>query len=148
MDFEQLQIDTSAKQYWEGHENRLIRLWVYTQRGLQMINEFKYLVAGILAIYALLKFHTPIWMLIVVVVSIPPLIILGRWQLRKIQRVSEWVGNMYGSVVGFRQYNCEIEMLKNLREINEKLEKLTKDNSLKTEPEKDSLANPEKSGSK
>ena len=43
-EFTPMNRDIERKNYWEGHENRLIRLWIYALRGLQMINEFKYIV--------------------------------------------------------------------------------------------------------
>jgi hypothetical protein len=107
--------------YWEGRENILIRLWIYTQRGLGMVNEWKYLVAGIMAGYVILKFTNPLWMLVIGAISLPILILLGRWQLHKVAKVSEWVGVQHGSVLGYNSYNLQVRTLETLEAILKKL---------------------------
>jgi hypothetical protein len=123
-------IDAYVGIYWEGKENLLIRVWVYAQRGLGIINEFKYLVAGIMAGYVILRFTNPWWMLVIGLVSLPFIILLGRWQLHKVSRVSEWVGVQYGSVLGYNNYNLSIRTVELLEDINKKLDNLNKNGKL------------------
>ena len=123
-------IDEYVPIYWEGKENILIRLWVYAQRGLGIINEFKYLVAGIMAGYVILKFTNPWWMLLIGFISLPFIIILGRWQLHKVSKVSEWVGTQYGSVLKYNSYNLQIETVELLKSIDKKLAQLNKNEQL------------------
>lgn len=110
-------IDEYVPSYWEGPKNILIRYYVYAQRGLSLINDFKYLVAGIMAGYVILKFASPIWMLWIGLISLPILILIGRWQLHKVQKVSEWVGTQFGSVTKYNSYNMSIRQLEILEEI-------------------------------
>ena len=53
-DFQIMNRDQEAKNYWEGKENKIIRWWVYAQKGLQEFNEFKYFVLALAAFVALL----------------------------------------------------------------------------------------------
>ena len=126
-EFKKMNRDQERKTYWEGSENRIIRLWVYALRGLQMLNEFKYLIAGLIALFVILKIANPVWIGIGVIVSIPPLIILGRWQLKKAAKVDQWVSTEYGSVLKYNDYNIKVDTLKILKEISEKLDKLNKE---------------------
>lgn len=123
-EFRPMNRDIERKNYWEGHENKVIRLWIYALRGLQMINEFKYLIAGLIALFVILKIGNPIWMAVGVVAAIPPLILLGRWQLKKAAKVDQWVSTEYGSVLRYSEYNIRVKTLKILEEINKKLDKL------------------------
>lgn len=121
MEFKQIEGTEYIKTYWEGKENKLIRLWVYVLRGLDMVNSFKYLVAGLMAGYVILKLTNPLWMLIIGVASIPPLILLGKWQLKKVSKVSEWVSTEHGTVLKYSNYNLQVRILETLQEIEKKL---------------------------
>lgn len=114
-------IDEYVPQYWEGRKNILIRYYIYALKGLGQVNEFKYLAAGILATYYTLKFTNPIWMLWIFSISIPVLIIIGRWQLHKVSKVTEWVNTQFGSVNGYNGYNMQIEQIELLEKILEQL---------------------------
>ena len=113
-----------SNEYWKGNGNRLVRMYYYAQRGLALLNDFKYLFAAILGVYITLKFTNPIWMGVMAIVSLPPLIFIGRWQLRKVARVSEWVGTHFGSVLGYNRYNIEVRMVNLMEDIKEELKKL------------------------
>ena len=120
-DFTLMNRDKERKTYWEGHQNKIIRLWVYALRGLQMINEFKYLIAGVISLYLILKITSPLWIGIGVIGAIPFLIILGRWQLKKAAKVDQWISTEYGSVLKYNSYNLQIRTLEVLEDILKKL---------------------------
>ena len=127
-EFEQIKRTDALKKYWEGHHNRFIRLWEYTQRGLQMVNEFKYFVILIAAGAAFAQKLIPIKLVILVLaiavpVGITVLIIVGRWQLRKAQKVSEWISTEYGSVLKYNLYNVQVKTLETLEKILNKIDK-------------------------
>jgi hypothetical protein len=124
--FEPIDRDKSLKIYWEGNENKLIRLWLYTLRGLSMVNEFKYLVLLIASGVALLYARIPLkWVIIVGLIAIPValigLIIIGKWQLKKATKVEQWVSTELGSVLKYSEYNMKVRQLEVLEEINKKL---------------------------
>lgn len=103
--------------YWYGRENALIRYYTYMLRGLGMANEFKYVIVGIFAAYFTLKLTNPVWLVAMFVVACPVLVLLGRWQLLRVSRVSEWVGSQFGSVLGYNQYNLQVRQYELLEEI-------------------------------
>lgn len=123
-EFKEIKKDYCLKEYWEGRQNKMIRWWVYLMRGLTMCNEFKYVLAAIISGYVILKLTQPILMIIVGIASLPLLIILGRWQLRKASKVEQWIGVEHGSVLRWNSYNLQVKTLEMLEEISIKLDKL------------------------
>lgn len=111
------------KNYWQGNKNKVIRLFFYSQKGLSLVNEFKYLVFGILGVYYTLKLSNPIWLIIMLVVCIPLLIILGWMSVHHVSKVVDFLSIRFGT--HWSKYNYELleNQLKELKEINEKLKK-------------------------
>ena len=93
--------------YDKGLLNHGIRAWFYLQRGLQMINEFKYLVAGILAFYYTLELHSILLLISIFLVSIPVLIVIGFFQTHKMAKALEWTGMMFSSY--FARHNVDLQ---------------------------------------
>lgn len=123
MKFEPINRDKALKIYWEGTQNKIIRLWVYLKRGLDQVNEFKYVAAAIISLYVILKITNPLWMIIVALACIPPLMLIGRWQIKKVGKVEEWIGTEHGSVLRYNNYNIQVRQLELLEKINKKLNK-------------------------
>ena len=115
-----------AEEYWHGGKNVLVRYYLYAQRGLSLINDFKYLGAGIFGLYILAKFTNPIWILLMTAVSLPPLIILGRWQLYRVSRIGEWVSRQFGTVLGYNEYNMYVKQTELQKKILDKLDEISK----------------------
>ena len=95
------------KAYDKGLLNHGIRAWFYLQRGLGMINEFKYLVAGILGIYFTLKLDSIPLLIVVFLGSIPLLIFVGFFQTHKMAKALEWTGMMFSSY--FARHNVDLQ---------------------------------------
>jgi hypothetical protein len=119
--FKPIDNESFKPEYWEGPSNIFVRYWVYLSRGLDFINQAKYLIVGILALYAILKLTDPLWMIAMFVVSIPVLTILGHWQLYKVSKTQEFVTTTKGSVLGYTSYNINVKTLETLQEIKELL---------------------------
>lgn len=90
-------------------------------RGLDLVNQAKYLIVGILGLYAVLKLTNPLWMAAMFVVSIPVLIVMGRWQLYKVSKTQEYVTVTTGTVLGYAGYNMTVRQIELLEAINAKL---------------------------
>lgn len=121
-------IDNYIPEYWEGNENILVRLWTYLYRGLDFINQGRYLIIGILGIYALLKFTNPLWMAGMFIIAVPILIVLGRWHLYRVSKVQEFVTTIKGSVLGYNSYNVSVEGVELLQGILQELKIQNGDN--------------------
>lgn len=115
------QIQKDLPQYWEGRENMLVRFYIYAQMGLNAVNNLKYLVAAIIALYVVLKLTNPMWMVAIGLVSIPCLIVLGRWQLYRVNKINEYVTQTKGTVLGYNSYNMQVRTIELLESIDKKL---------------------------
>lgn len=126
MELEKIQkIAPDLPKYWEGRENFIVRYYVYAKNGLNAVNDLKYLVAGIVAFYVVLKLDNPWWMLGIGLVSIPLLIVVGRWQLYRANKIQEYINTTRGSVLGYNGYNMQIDTLETLKLILSELQNKT-----------------------
>ena len=114
-------IEEYLPEYWEGRTNTVVRYWVYLNRGLDVANQLKYVVAGILALYVILKFTNPIWMAVMFIISLPILTFIGRWHLYKAAKSQEYITTIKGSVTGYSNYNAQVEIVVLLKQILAKL---------------------------
>ncbi len=89
-----------SKTYDKGVLNHGVRAWFYLQRGLQLLNEFKYLVAGILTVYYMLKLDSYALLLTIFAVSIPVLTFVGWFYTFKMAKALEWTNMMFSSYFG------------------------------------------------
>lgn len=121
-DMDYKQIKDFVPEFWEGKTNILVRGWTYLNRGLDVFNQLKYVGAGVIALYVLLKLTEPIWIGIMFVVSLPILTIIGRWHLFKASKTQEFVTTVKGSVIGYNNYNLQVLQVELLEKILSKLE--------------------------
>lgn len=108
------------KTYDKGFLNHSVRAWFYLKKGLDLINDFKYLLAGIIAFYYALKLESFWWLVFIFSVSIPVLVIVGWFYTHKMSRALEWTGMMFASY--FSRYNIDmsektIELLEEIRNL-------------------------------
>ena len=95
-----------TRKYDKGLLNHGVRGWFYLQRGLTLMNEFKYLVAGILAFYYTLKLDS-VWILVsIFAISIPILTLVGYFHTHKMAKALEWTAMMFSSY--FARYNVDL----------------------------------------
>ena len=110
-------IEDLIPEFWEGKQNIFNRYWTYLKKGLDLITEARYLIISILGGYAVLKLTNPWWLAVMFIVSIPILIVAGRWYLYKVSRVQEFVTTIKGSVLGYKPYNLSVEQVDLLKQI-------------------------------
>jgi hypothetical protein len=78
-------------EYWNGTKNKLIRYYFYCQRGLDLFNNFKYVIMAIFGIYYTLKLKNPDLLLGMFLFSIPLLMFIGYWSVHHIGKVTDWL---------------------------------------------------------
>lgn len=114
------EIDTLMKddnKYLKGTQNWLIRAYFYCSNGLTILNEFRNLFLGIIAIYLTLKITNPYLIALIVIVSLISLTLAGYVMVHKVSKVREWLGIRFGSHFGIRSFNYTEENYKLLTEI-------------------------------
>lgn len=129
-DFDELRIEYS-KTYDKGLFNHLVRAWFYLKAGLNLVNDFKYLVAGIIALYYTLKLDSVSWLAILFVVSLPVLVVIGWFYTHKMAKALEWTGMIFSSY--FARYNTDmaeknVESMSKSAESLEKIERILEEN--------------------
>lgn len=104
-----------------GAENRLIRYYFYVNKGLDILNQFRNLFLGIIAIYFALKL-TSYWLLIAMFIpSIIGLAIVGYYSVHKMSKIMEWLNLRFSTHYGIRTYDYTKGAYEQLQEINRKL---------------------------
>lgn len=106
--------------YWDGWINKLIRYWFYCNRGLSLLNEFKYLIMGIFALYYTLKLTNPMWLVLMGLISVPSLIIIGFIQVHYIGKVVDFLNVQYSTHWGKYGFELQENILKELKEFNKR----------------------------
>lgn len=109
--------EQESQGYWHGKENRAVRYWVYAQKGIGVINEFKYYGAFIIWLYYALRFPSIWWIPLVGVASFPILIIVGRYYLHRVAKTSEFVNRHYGTVLGYDDFTIHLNNNEVLKQI-------------------------------
>ena len=89
--------DKNRAKYWKGGHNKAIRFYFYCQRGLSLLNEARYLLMGVFALYYTLKLTNPIYLVVMFAVAIPILIGLGWLSVHKIGKVIDWLNIEFSS---------------------------------------------------
>jgi len=89
-----------SKTYDKGVFNHGVRAWFYLQRGLDLVNQFKYLAAGIFALYYTLKLDDYRLMIVLFAVSIPILTFFGWFHTHKMAKALEWTNMIFSSYFG------------------------------------------------
>ena len=103
--------ETQQHEHWKGTRNKLIRYYFYINTGLNVFNNFKYLVAAIIGIYWTLHLHTPILILAMFIACIPVLGIIGYYSIHHVNKVIDWLSVKFGSHYGIYQ----IKLLEDIR---------------------------------
>jgi len=89
-----------TKTYDKGVLNHLVRSWFYLKSGLNIVNEFKYLAAGIFALYYTLQLDDYRLMVGLFLIAIPILTMIGWFYTFKVAKALEWTGFMFSSYFG------------------------------------------------
>lgn len=109
------------REYFDGTKNRIIRYWFYSQKGLDIFNNMKYLFMLIFGVYYTLKLVNPIWLILMFMVSVPTLIWVGYIAVNHIGKVVEFLNIQYSTHWGRYGFELQEKQNKLLEEIKEKL---------------------------
>lgn len=112
------------EQYFNGLKNQLIRIYYYLKQGLNLFNDFKYLGAGIFAVFYLLKLDSLGAMIIMFIISVPVLIVIGYTWTHKAERTIEYFNLKFTTHFGQYTLRVQEKQLATLLELNENLKKL------------------------
>jgi uncharacterized membrane protein len=113
--------EDDRKKYWDGRRNKAIRYYFYLQMGLALVNEFRYLIMSVLAIYALLKMDNPLWMPIMFFGAVPFLLLLGWISVHHMEKTMEYLRTHFATHFVKLNITLQEKQLKVLEDIKDKL---------------------------
>lgn len=111
------------KEFSGGMFNKLVRVWFYLQAGIDVINQFKYVVLGIFGIYVALKFTSYFWLLGMFAICLPILTIAGWVYINKMARNLSLTSLLKSSFFGSMDIDLNKKQVELLTEILTQLRK-------------------------
>lgn len=106
--------------YWDGAKNKAIRMYFYTQRGLALFNEFRYLAMLIFGVYVVMKLSNPIWLGVMFLIAVPLLIVFGWMQVHHMAKTINWLDVEFASHWTRYSFELQEKIVKNLEAIKRK----------------------------
>lgn len=116
------ELQKDDQKYLSGFQNRMIRYYFYISRGLDILNAFRNLFLGIGALYIALKIDQPLWIVVMVIVSLIILLISGYYNVHKLAKMQEWLSMRFSTHFGIKSFNYTEEQNKLLKGILKELE--------------------------
>jgi len=116
-------INSDKETYIDGRKNFFIRLYYYLNQGLSLVNDFKYLVAFIFAVYYTLKLANPMWLVIIFGVCMPLLIFIGWVRVWHVSKVMDWLNIELSTYWNRYTYTLNEKQIALLEEIVKELKK-------------------------
>ena len=116
-----MQIKECDPKFWNGRKNKSIRYYFYMQQGLLLLNEFRYLIMAVFAVYLTFKLENPLFLPLMFLVALPVLVFLGYLSVHHIAKVIEYLNIQYST--HWSRYGIDLQEKRNksLEEINAKL---------------------------
>lgn len=102
-------------------KENLIKLYFYVTSGQSVVDRFRYLIMGIFALYVMLKLTNPLYLILMLIVSIPVLLGVGWYDVHKISKIRERLSIQFGTHYGIKQFELQEETVEILKEILKKL---------------------------
>jgi hypothetical protein len=110
----------NMERHWDGTKNKIVRYYFYSQRGLALFNEFRYLFMLLFGIYVLLKLQNPIWLLVMFLTALPLLIGFGWLQVHHMAKIINWLDVEFASYWSRYSFELQERQVKAIEEINHK----------------------------
>lgn len=117
-----MSVDEKNLQYWDGTENKVIRFYFYSQRGLALLNEARYLIMGAFALYYTLRLDNPIYLVLIFIGALPVMIFLGWLSVHRMGKVIDYLNVRFSTYYAKKQFDIFEGILKEIKLLNSKSE--------------------------
>ena len=114
------------QKYWNGNKNKSIRYFFYANRGLELFNSFRYLFMLAFGVYYALHLTNPLWLVAMVIISLPVLAIFGYIYVHHMNKVMDYLNIEFATHWGRYSYTLLEKQIQLLEHI---LDGMTHDNS-------------------
>jgi hypothetical protein len=116
-----IKAEDKKSKYWDGNKNKAIRYYFYMQKGLALLNEFRYLLMAIFMFYHFLKIDNILIIPIMFVVCVPCLAFLGHMAVHQMDKVMEYLNIEYATHFSRHNIDLQEKQLKVLKGIEDKM---------------------------
>lgn len=100
-------VNDNEKEMLHGRKNAFIRYYFYMRKGLELINEMRYVFMAVFGVYYLTKMDNPVLLVLMFAVAIPTLVLLGWFAVHHMAVVLEFLGIRYTTAWG--KYSYELQ---------------------------------------
>jgi hypothetical protein len=116
-----MKIDTpeNIEKFWNGKMNHLIRLWMYCLRGLDVFNQWRYILMSVFALYYMIHLKHPVLLVGMFFICVPVLCIVGWFQTHKIAKVVDWLNIKFSTHYGMYQIDMQERIMKAVEKLAE-----------------------------
>lgn len=95
------------RKYWDGKKNKTIRYYFYVQRGLVLLNEFRYVVMVVFVMYKFIGIDN-LWLIPAMFFGFIPVLLVAGWvSVHHMEKVMEYLNVQY--TTHFSRYNIELQ---------------------------------------
>lgn len=115
-------IENKDNVYAEGHY--FGKIIFYILRGVDFVNNFKYVGVFIFGIYVLLKLDNAWWLVLISIIALPILLVLGWVFVHKLAKIIDWLTIQYATFWSRYSFTLQEKQISELEKINEKLDKI------------------------
>lgn len=119
-------LNEEDQKYLLGMHNRAIRFYFYLQNGLDILNLFRNLFLGFIALYVALKLTNVLWVGAMLPPAIIILIVVGWYNVHVLSKMGEWLRIRFSTHYGLKSYNYQSTSTELLTEIRDLLKNLLK----------------------
>lgn len=113
-------LNAEDKRNMDGFENTAIRYYFYLMKGLDIVNSFRNLFLGVIALYIALKLENIMWAVIMFVASSVILTVAGWYNVHKVSKRHEWIGMRFSTHYGIRTFDLnqgQYDLLLEIRDL-------------------------------
>ncbi len=118
------------RDYYEGRLNKVVRTYWYLDLGLELVNKFKYIVAGILALAVILQVENSLkWIVTIFFIALPILTVAGYLWARFGVRVVEYLDLKLATHFGQYSIKLQEKQLEVMEDLTREIKKLNENNN-------------------
>lgn len=110
-------VKDNEKEMLGGAKNKVVRWYFYAQRGLAIINEFRYIFMGVFGIYYFTKMDNPLMLALMFMIAIPILVGIGWLAVHHMSVVLEFLGVRYTTAFGRYSFELQERIVKAVEEM-------------------------------
>lgn len=111
---------TRENDHWHGWQNKAIRYWFYINKGLDIFNQFRYLLAAIIGIYWTLHLNNRLYLIAMFAGSIPILTVVGYYSIHHWNKVMDWLNVKFGTHYGIASFELQTEIRDAVKKLADK----------------------------